>query len=67
MEIAAARAPTVPEIQADLGDLLCRMGRTEEAGPFLKRAVELSPSMTNRVVATMADSGHAHGDAVTFR
>lgn len=57
VSIAAARAPRVPEIQADLGSLLYKMGSPAEAAPFMRRAVELSPAITNRVVATMQDAG----------
>lgn len=53
MRIAGDRAPRVPEIQANLGDLFCKMGRPDDAVPFLRRAVELSPSMTNRAVASL--------------
>jgi tetratricopeptide (TPR) repeat protein len=57
IDVAAARAPRVSEIQADLGELLYRMGRVEDARSYMARAVALSPSMTNRVVATMLDAG----------
>lgn len=57
--IAAARAPRVPEIQADLGSLLYKMGNPSDAAPFMRRAVELSPELTNRAVATMQDAGLA--------
>jgi Tfp pilus assembly protein PilF len=55
--IAAERAPRVPDIQADIGALLCRMGNPVMAAPFMRRAVELSPTMTNRVVSLMQDAG----------
>jgi len=57
MAIASSRAPRVPGIQADLGELLYRMGRADEATPFMARALALSTSMTNRVVATMTNAG----------
>lgn len=55
--IAAARAPRVPEIQADIGTLLYKMGIPTKGAPFMRRAVELSPAMTNRVVTAMHDAG----------
>jgi tetratricopeptide (TPR) repeat protein len=55
--IAAVRAPRIPDIQVDLGTLLYKMGRLNEATPFMTRAVELSPTMTNRVVAVMQAAG----------
>jgi tetratricopeptide (TPR) repeat protein len=64
MEIAAARDPRVPEIQADLGELAYKMGSPDKAELFLKRAVELSPSMTNRAVATMEAAGVAPSEIV---
>jgi len=57
IEIAAERAPRIPEIQADLGSLFYRMGNPNAAAPFMRRALELSPSMTNRVVALMKEGG----------
>jgi tetratricopeptide (TPR) repeat protein len=55
--IAAERAPRVPEIQADIGSLLYRMGNPAKAAPFMRRAVELSPTITSRVVTMMRDAG----------
>jgi tetratricopeptide (TPR) repeat protein len=57
VSIAAERAPRVPDIQADIGSLLYRMGNPDKAAPFMRRAVELSPTMTNRVVTLMQDAG----------
>ena len=57
MNIAAARAPRMPEIQADLGALFYKMGSPDEAAPFMRRAVELSPVITRRVVRSMQDAG----------
>jgi tetratricopeptide (TPR) repeat protein len=57
IRVAAARAPRVPEIHADIGSLLYKMGRPVEAAPFMRRAVELSPGITSRVVASMKDAG----------
>jgi tetratricopeptide (TPR) repeat protein len=57
--LAATRAQRVPDVQVELGSTLYRMGRASEAEPFMTRAVVLSPSMTNRVVATMAGAGVA--------
>lgn len=62
MNIAATRAPRVPEIHAGLGDLFYRMGLPERASPFMKRAVELSPSMAIRAVATMQAAGVLPGE-----
>jgi len=57
VQIAAERAPQIPEIQADLGSLFYRMGNQAEAAPFMRRTLELSPSMTDRVVALMKEGG----------
>jgi len=54
---AADRAPRIPEIQANLGSLFYRMGNPSAAAPFMRRSLELSPSMTNRVVALMKEGG----------
>lgn len=57
MAIAATRAPRVSVIQADLGALLYKMGRSDEAAACMKRAVALSPTMTSRVVTRMLEVG----------
>ena len=59
ISIAAARAPRVPEIQIELGALLYKMGNPAKAAPFMRRAVELSPAITSRVVTSMQDAGVA--------
>ena len=39
MSIASTQAPRVPEIQADLGELLYKMGRADDAMPYMARAL----------------------------
>jgi len=56
-DVAANRAPRVPEIQADLGALLYKMGEPQKAASFMRRAVTLSTAMTNRVVGMMEAAG----------
>ena len=55
--IAAGRAPRDPQVHVELGGLLYKMGQSDEAAEALSRAVTLSPSMTNRVVSLMLDTG----------
>jgi len=62
--IAAKLAPRVPRVQAQLGELLLRMGYTEEGLAYLARGVELDASLSERVVRLAA----AHGlDANVIR
>lgn len=64
MDVAAARASRVPEIQADLGDLLYKMGRPDEAASFMSKAVSLSPSAARRAVTAMLAVGVAPEEIV---
>jgi tetratricopeptide (TPR) repeat protein len=57
MNIAAERAPRVPDIQVELGELLYRMGREDDAGRFMAQAVTLAPMTARRVVAAMLAAG----------
>ncbi len=55
--VAGARAPRVPGIQVELGDILYKLGRSDDAKPFMSRAVSLSASTASRVVAIMVGAG----------
>jgi len=55
--IAGERAARVPLVQIELGELLYKMGRADEARAFMARAVRLSSSSTGRVVASMRTAG----------
>lgn len=55
--IGGARAPRVPEIQAELGGILYKLGRPDDARAYMARAVSLSPRMAYRVVPIMVDAG----------
>jgi tetratricopeptide (TPR) repeat protein len=57
VDLAAARAPHVPEVHVDLGELCYRMGRQENGATFMAKAVSLSPSLAKRVVASMLEAG----------
>lgn len=50
IETAATLAPRVPRVQAQLGELLLRMGYTDEALGYLARGVELDASLSESVV-----------------
>lgn len=54
--LASSMAPTVPGIQVQLGELLLKMGRRDEAVEYLVRAVELNPEFVPRVVSVMRDN-----------
>jgi O-antigen ligase/tetratricopeptide (TPR) repeat protein len=64
VEIAATRAPFVASIQCDAGQLLYRMGEAEAGHAFMRRAVELAPWMSNRVVASALSLGIQPLDAL---
>lgn len=64
MDLAAARAPRVPELQGELGELFYRMGRQEEAAACMARSVSLSPSLAKRAVTAMLAAGVAPGAIV---
>lgn len=57
IELAAMRASHVPEVQADIGSLLYKMGEPTRASTFMARAVTLSPSYARRVVGAMMANG----------
>jgi tetratricopeptide (TPR) repeat protein len=54
IELASRMAPTDPDVQMDLGELLLLTGRREEGKAYLGRAVEMNPGMSDRVVALMS-------------
>ena len=62
--VAGARAPRVPEIQIELGDLLYKLGRFDDAKPFMARAVTLSSFTANRVVGIMLNAGVDPGEVL---
>src|SRR6185369_953995 len=49
LEAAAKAWPDIPEFQFNLGAVLHRLGRDEEALPHLQRAVELRPNFAAAV------------------
>lgn len=51
--LASSMAPTYPEVQRELGELLLRMGRREEALGYLARSVELDPALAAPVVEVL--------------
>jgi tetratricopeptide (TPR) repeat protein len=55
--VAGARAPRVPEIQIELGEILYKLGRFDNAKPFMARAVSLSAVTASRVVGIMLGAG----------
>ena len=59
IETAATLAPRVPRVQAQLGELLLRMGYAEEALGYLARGVELDASLSERVVRLATAHGFA--------
>ncbi len=48
--LAARMAPTYPEVQRRLGELLLRMGRPDDAASYLRRTLELEPLQAREVV-----------------
>jgi tetratricopeptide (TPR) repeat protein len=50
---ASLLAPVVPQVQIQLGELLVKMGRLDEAKEYLRRAVELDPRTNARAVAVL--------------
>ncbi len=50
---ASRMAPRVPEVQMRLGELLLRMGRDDDAAPYLRRAVDLDPSSARQAVGLL--------------
>ncbi len=63
IETAAMLAPRVPRVQAQLGELLLRMGYAEEALGYLARSAELDASLSERVVRLTVAHG-VRADAV---
>jgi len=54
---AAARlAPGVPRVQIQLGELLLKMGRRDEAAESLRRAIELDPRTSAQAVEVLRES-----------
>lgn len=53
IELASGMAPNDPDVQVDLGKLLLLTGRRDAGTTFLRRAVELSPEMSDPVVGLM--------------
>lgn len=62
--VAGARAPRVPEIQIELGELLYKLGRFEDAKPFMVRAVSLSAFTARRAVGIMLNAGLEPGEVL---
>ena len=52
---ASRMAPRVPDVQLRLGELLLRMGRDDDAVPYLARAIELDPSSARRAVGFLRE------------
>jgi tetratricopeptide (TPR) repeat protein len=48
--LASGMAPTDPEVQMQLGELLLKMGRREEGLGYLVRTVELDPETSDEVI-----------------
>jgi tetratricopeptide (TPR) repeat protein len=57
LDLAASRAPRVATSHIELGAMLYRMGRYEEASHSLTRAITLDPRYARRVVALMQSFG----------
>jgi tetratricopeptide (TPR) repeat protein len=55
ISIASDLAPFVPAVQVQLAELLLKMGRKEDAGPYLARAVELDPGFAGDSVRLLSD------------
>jgi tetratricopeptide (TPR) repeat protein len=53
--LASRMAPTFPDVQRDLGELLLKMGRRDEALGYLARTVELDPRLSREVVQMLQD------------
>src|SRR5262249_39170031 len=51
------RAPRVAEIQAELGDILFKLGRPDDADRYMAKAVALSPERAFRVAPLMLNAG----------
>lgn len=64
VDIAGARAPRVPEIQIELGEILYKLGRFDDAKPFMARAVTLSSFTASRVVGIMLGAGVEPGEVL---
>ncbi len=56
LELASRTASEDPQIQARIGELLLKMGRRQNALPYLRRAVELHPSSAGRVIAILREN-----------
>ncbi len=53
IRLASGMAPTYPDVQKRLGELLLNMGRSTEALEYLSRAVGLDPSLGREVIALL--------------
>jgi tetratricopeptide (TPR) repeat protein len=53
--LASAMAPTDPRVQLQLGELLLKMGRRDEATLYLHRAASLNLESSDEVVSLMRD------------
>jgi tetratricopeptide (TPR) repeat protein len=53
--LASSMAPTYPEVQRQLGELLLKMGRRDEALDYLARTVELDPRLSRETVLLMQE------------
>lgn len=56
IELASAMAPTYPEVQKRLGELLLNMGRRVEALEYLSRAVALDPGLSREVILVLREN-----------
>ena len=54
--LASSMAPTAPQVQLQLGELLLKMGRLDEALLYLKRTVQLAPGMSKKVVRLLREN-----------
>jgi tetratricopeptide (TPR) repeat protein len=61
VRLAGELAPASPLVQLRLADLLLKMGRSDEAGPYLRRTVELDPAQSAAAVRLLAERGTEAG------
>lgn len=64
LDAAARMAPRTASVHAELGELLVRMGRPEEALASYARALRLDPSLARRAVTILRTFGIAPEEAV---
>lgn len=53
IDLAAQLAPEAPRVRLQLGELLLQAGRTADALPHLRRAVELDPGSAERAIGAL--------------